>query len=171
MSFAQFADILEEAGGQNSASCGVVVGASALAQPYIHWLLSAYVPHSVSDRGRARPHLDGLHHMENPSEPKGVSLGPIRLTHFEHGGRRYAFRKPVVVSVEFTDGLWIYRNEGLNLWGYGASRDDALADLHDNLAYLWKEFAEEADEVLDERAKLLKQALLDLQPVESAVAG
>ena len=33
-----FLAILGLAGGQNSASCGVVVGASVPAKPYIHWL-------------------------------------------------------------------------------------------------------------------------------------
>ncbi len=70
---------------------------------------------------------------------------------------------PIQVQVEYTDGLWVYRNEALNLWGCGERREDALSDLHANFAYLWQEFAEEEDSVLDSKALALKHRLLDLQ--------
>ncbi|CAI4030033.1 hypothetical protein DNFV4_00457 [Nitrospira tepida] len=92
-----------------------------------------------------------------------VSMEPLRLTRFEHSGRRFEIRKPIQVQVEYVDGLWVYRNETLNLWGYGERRDEALRDLHANFAYLWQEFAEENDEVLDEKALGLKRRLLELR--------
>jgi hypothetical protein len=89
-----------------------------------------------------------------------VSMEPLRLTRFEHAGVRYNLRRPIPVAVEYADGLWVYHHEALNLWGYGERREDALRDLHENFAYLWKEFAEEDDEILDEKAKALKRALI-----------
>lgn len=92
-----------------------------------------------------------------------VSMEPLRLTRFEHSGTRFELRKPIQVQVEYVDGLWMYRNEALNLWGCGERREEALRDLHANFAYLWKEFAEERDEVLDEKALALKLRLLELR--------
>jgi len=106
--------------------------------------------------------------MDDVLELETVSTDPIRMTHFEHAGTRYSLRKPVVVTVEYADGLWVYHNETLNLWGYGARREDALEDVHVNFAYLWSEFAEERDSALDEKALELKKALLELRVPETA---
>lgn len=92
-----------------------------------------------------------------------VSMEPLRLTRLDHSGFRRDFMTPIQVQVEYTDGLWVYRNDALNLLGCGERREDALKDLHANFAYLWQEFAEEEDRVLDTRARLLKRRLLDLQ--------
>jgi hypothetical protein len=100
-----------------------------------------------------------------------VSMDPIRLARFEHAGVRYSLRKPVVVNVEYTDGLWVYHNEPLNLWGYGERREDAIKDLHENFAYLWKEVAEEDDVVLDDKALLVKRALLEIRAEDAATSG
>jgi predicted HicB family RNase H-like nuclease len=74
------------------------------------------------------------------------------------------FRELVVMlEVEYADSLWVYHNENLNLWGHGDHREDALRDLNQNFAFLWREYAEEADDVLDESARTLKQRLLALR--------
>ncbi len=100
-----------------------------------------------------------------------VSTDPICLSQFEHAGVRYNLREPLVVNVEYKEGLWVYHNESLNLWGYGERREDALSDLHENFAYLWKEFAEEADDILDEKAQALKRFLLELRVQENVSTG
>jgi len=92
-----------------------------------------------------------------------VSMEPLRLSRFEHEGIIYNLKAPIQVQVEYVDGLWGYRNEALNLWGYGEKREEALKDLHANFAYLWNEFAKEADNVLDEKALALKQRLLGIR--------
>jgi len=98
-------------------------------------------------------------------------MDPVTLGSFEHAGVRYNLRKPVPIHEEFTDGLWVLHNEALNLWGHGEHREDALHELQENFAYLWKELAEEGDEVLDEKAKAIKQALLDIRVFDTAVTG
>lgn len=92
-----------------------------------------------------------------------VSMEPLRLTRFEYCGTRFELRKPLQVQVEYVDSLWVYRNEALNLWGCGERREEALRDLHANFAYLWNEFAEERDEVLDEKALALKRRLIEIR--------
>ena len=87
---------------------------------------------------------------------------PELLQSFEHAGIHYQLRTPLTVAVDYNDRIWVYHNADLNLWGYGERREDALSDLHANLAYLWREFAEEKDERLDAKALLLKKRLLAL---------
>ncbi len=98
-----------------------------------------------------------------------VSMEPLRITRFEYEGTVYALKHPLVMNVQYADDLWVYHHPSINLWGYGERREDALRDLHANFAYLWKEFAEADDSVLDEKANEIKHALLQLY--EPSVAG
>jgi hypothetical protein len=91
-----------------------------------------------------------------------VSMEPLPFVRFEHEGRLYRLREPLLVSVEYTDGVWIYSNESINLSGHGQQRADAVRELNETFDYLWRELALEKDEVLDERAQLIKRRLLSL---------
>jgi len=88
-----------------------------------------------------------------------VSMDPLRISRFEHGGKVYVQREPFVVNVQYEDDLWTYHCPQINLWGCGERREDALKDLHENFAYLWREVAEESDGVLDSQARKIKELL------------
>lgn len=110
---------------------------------------------TLDDRGEVRK-------LSEVSDVDTVSMEPLRISRFECAGRRYQLASPVMVSVAYSDGLWVYTNEPLNLWGYAERREDALRDLHESFDYLYREIAEEADESLDDVAKKLKQKLRGL---------
>jgi len=88
-----------------------------------------------------------------------VSMDPLRLTRFEAEGTVYHLKEPLVVDVEYSDEMWVFRNDLINLWGFGERREDALRDLHENFAYLWHEIAQETDELLDSHAIDIKRVL------------
>ncbi len=92
-----------------------------------------------------------------------VSMEPLRLSRI--GNIR--LREPIVFGIEYADGMWIYSNAPLNLWGCGIRREDAVRELSENFEYLWREFALEDDHKLDAKALLIKQRLLALVPPES----
>lgn len=95
-------------------------------------------------------------------------MEPLPISRFEHGGRAFSLREPLLVDVECDDGTWIYHNGRINLWGQGDSPEEALLDLQENFVYLWDEIAQERDELLDEPALEIKRSLLELvagQPV------
>ncbi len=101
----------------------------------------------------------------------GETRSRVRISRFEYDGTRYDLKKPISVQVEFIDGLWVYHNARLNLWGFGKAREEALRDLHENFAFLWREYAVEQDDALDETAQELKHRLLALRKDDSAKAG
>ena len=104
---------------------------------------------------------------------ESVSLEPLRIARFEHGGRVFALVAPIAVNVEYTsDGLWVYHHSELNLWGYAARREDALSDLHENFAYQYEQIAEEQPSNLDSVAQELRQRLLRLiVPVQGEITS
>jgi hypothetical protein len=118
------------------------------------------------------PELDAegrLKQLNAISDATPVSMDPLRMTRFEHDGKTYRLREPLVVSVEYTDGLWIYTNDLMNLWGQGVRREDAIRELNAAFDYLWREIAQEDDAVLDAVAQGVKLKLLSL--VEQEASG
>jgi hypothetical protein len=72
------------------------------------------------------------------------------------------------IDVECIDGLWECRAESLNLCATGECREDALRALNENFAFLWREYAEEDDAVLDDGARELKRHKILLGGLRSA---
>ena len=91
-----------------------------------------------------------------------MSLEPARIARFESDGVRYALAQPLEVTVEYQDGLWVYHNAELNLWGSGERREEAVKDLNSSFSCLWHELAEEEDSALDAEALRVKRLLLAL---------
>ena len=110
---------------------------------------------TLDDRGEVRK-------LSEVIDVDTVSMEPLRIGRFEYAGRRYPLTTPVTVMVGYSDGLWVYSNDSLNLWGYADRREDALRDLNESFAYMYREIAEEADSSLDAVAQKLKQKLLEL---------
>lgn len=118
----------------------------------------------MDDRGEVRK-------LTDVTDVDTVSMEPLRISRFEHAGRRHLLATPVTLAVNYTDALWVYSNEALNLWGYGERREDALRDLHESFDYLYREIVEEDDSALDAVARKLKASLLALsvRPTTGAV--
>jgi hypothetical protein len=109
------------------------------------------------------PVYDAEEHLlriDTITDVETVSMESVRLTRFEHEGRLYRLIQPIVVDVEYSEGVWIYHNELFSLWGYARRRADAVKELHEAFDYLWREIAMEDDDALDEKARALKALLL-----------
>lgn len=110
---------------------------------------------TVDDRGEIRKLSDVI-------DVDTVSLDPLRVNRFEHAGRRYPLKAPLVLQVDYKDGLWVYHNEALNLWGYAERREDAIRDLNETFDYLYREIAEADEVTLDGAAQRIRSHLLEL---------
>lgn len=93
-----------------------------------------------------------------------VSMEPLRIGRFEHGGSVFPLTSPIMVTVEYTDDLWVYHHPELNLWGYADRREDALRNLNEAFAYMYHDIAEENVENLDAKARELHTRLRQLVP-------
>ena len=91
-----------------------------------------------------------------------VSMEPVRMARFEHVGGVHKLREPISFNVESTDGLWIYSNAGLGLWGYAARREEALRELARAFDYAYADIALAEDDALEAKAVELKRRLLAL---------
>jgi hypothetical protein len=110
---------------------------------------------TLSDRGQ----VDKMHQLVTVEH---VSMEPLRIARFEHGGRIFSLTTPIAVNVEYADGLWVYNHAALNLWGYAARREEALEDLHADFHDLYTQIAEEDPANLDGVAQQLRERLLSL---------
>jgi len=102
---------------------------------------------------------------------EAVSMEPVRMSRFEHGGRPYRLREAVPFVVEYSEGVWAYSNEALGIRGYAFKRDVALRELHQAFDFAYRDIALEADEALDGKAIELKKQLLALVTPEGAAGG
>lgn len=107
---------------------------------------------TLNDRGE----VGRIRHVVNVGH---VSMEPLRIARFEHGGRVYNLTGPISVNIEYTDGLWVYHHPGLNLWGYAERREKALEDLHADFLDIYTQIAEEDPRNLDGVAQQLRERL------------
>jgi len=68
-----------------------------------------------------------------------VSMEPIRISNFEHAGRRHHLREAVPFSIEFADGVWAYGNDALGIRGFAVRREDALRELHEAFDFAYRD--------------------------------
>jgi hypothetical protein len=113
----------------------------------------------------------GRKQIDSITDVDPVSMEPLRFARIEHEGKRYVLREPLLVEVEYSDSVWVYRNDSINLWGYAKRRADALKHLAATFDYLFREIAQEEDESLDGKALALKQRLLALVETEEEARG
>jgi len=98
-----------------------------------------------------------------------VSMEPIRIARFEHGGRIYKLSDAVPFNIEFSEGVWAYSNEALGIRSYAGRREDALHELHEAFDFAYRDIALENDDGLIGDAIKMKRELLRLvqtSPVE-----
>ncbi|MCC6579613.1 MAG: hypothetical protein IT440_04170 [Phycisphaeraceae bacterium] len=110
---------------------------------------------TLNDRGQ----VDQIHQVVNVEH---VSMEPLRIGRFEHGGRVCNLATPISVNIEYADGLWVYNHSGLNLWGYAERRENALTNLHADFLDLFTQIAEEDPNNLDGVAQQLRERLRTL---------
>jgi hypothetical protein len=104
-----------------------------------------------------------IRQLDSVLDVETVSMEPVRLVRFVCRNSIHALRHPIQVAVERTGDLWVYNCASINLWGVGERREDALSDLNENFDFLWREYAQEEDSVLDAKALELKRKLLELR--------
>ena len=70
---------------------------------------------------------------------EAVSMEPIRMSTFEHAGRRYRLREAMPFNIEFAEGVWAYSNDALGIRGYAFKRDEALRELNEAFDFAYRD--------------------------------
>lgn len=117
--------------------------------------------------------LKKIEEIERELEEIKLELqNPKKLIHFiprvieirgEFGG--YKLRKPLTLNVEREARTWCVENRELEVYGCGPTLNDALHDAEEVFEALIEEYVLEDEEILDESAKELRKALLQLVEV------
>jgi hypothetical protein len=96
---------------------------------------------------------------------EAVSMEPVRISRFEHGGRTYRLAEAVPFAVEFSEGVWVYSNETLGIRGYAFKRDEALKELHEAFDFAYREIGlANEDEVIGKASDMRRELLRLVQP-------
>jgi hypothetical protein len=93
-----------------------------------------------------------IRQIDSVTAVEAVSMEPVRISRFDHGGRSYKLREAALFTIEFTEGVWAYANEALGVRGYAARRADALRELHEAFDYAYQDIALAEDDALIGRA-------------------
>jgi len=95
---------------------------------------------------------------------EAVSMEPVRISRFEHGGRPYKLTEAVPFAIEYSEGVWAYSNEALGIRGYALKRDDALKELHEAFDFAYRDIGLANEEELIGKAVDMRRELLRLIP-------
>lgn len=103
--------------------------------------------------------------LQNPKKLIHFIPRVIEIRGGEFGGG-YKLRKPLTLNVEREAGTWCVENRELEVYGCGPpTLNDALHDAEKVFEALIEEYVLEDEEILDESAKELRKALLQLVEV------
>ena len=101
-----------------------------------------------------------IHEVEKIIE---VDLSDIEIDSFEVGGKRIIAKQPVIFK-PMLDNTYQHFTLQDSLFGIqllAGGREELKIDIYDELDLLWRQYAEERDEVLSDDALKLKNQLLD----------
>ena len=102
---------------------------------------------------------------------EAVSMEPVRISRFEHGGRTYRLAEAVPFAVEYSEGVWAYSNEALGIRGYAFKRDEALKELHEAFDFVYRDIGLAKEEDLIGKAVDMRRELVRLVPPQAAGRG
>ena len=102
---------------------------------------------------------------------EAVSMEPVRISRFEHGGRAYKLAEAVPFSVEYAEGVWAYSNETLGIRGFAFKRDDALRELHEAFDFAYQDIGLADEGELLGKAVEMRRELRRLVPAQSLGGG
>ncbi|RQW78528.1 MAG: hypothetical protein EHM14_11705 [Methanothrix sp.] len=117
--------------------------------------------HPIKVTGRAE-RFSGSPKIKNFYVDKIEPFESYALEEFEIDSHHFMPKKPIEITVEYDDGLWILSLPYIDAVGYSNDYYEAEDLLHDYLEELWSEYVTCPEEELGETGKLLREMLLDL---------
>lgn len=79
-----------------------------------------------------------------------------------HQGLRFIFNESIDIQVSIEETLVVLENKNLGIVTYGPRFDQAWQSFQEDFVFLWEEIAQEKEDILEEKAKEVKNYLLHL---------
>ncbi|MBA3756881.1 MAG: hypothetical protein H0X02_11915 [Nitrosomonas sp.] len=93
---------------------------------------------------------------------RDLDLSPFKVSQIPFGNQALRFREALEIEPKLTEdkqALTLEHAE-LGIMVLGATREELASELHSQITFLWKEYAQEEDSKLDEHALAIKNKLL-----------
>ena len=102
------------------------------------------------------------------SAPAPASTEPLRVTEIVTEAGALPLREALEVVPNISPDLVVFEYPPLGIIVYGPTREEAEAEFHEELSWLWGAYALAPDERLDRGARNLKETLLAMVPEGAA---
>lgn len=94
-----------------------------------------------------------------PSDDTSADLAPLVLSKIDIPGGQLMFREEQIIIPQRKNGNIFFIIPDLHLKSYGTTRDEAIADLLDDLVWMWREYAHAMNDSLSYDAMELATSL------------
>lgn len=114
-------------------------------------------------------------HWENSFDPNNLIIQkntnmPYNIPHYKQmnvlenksTGSKIKLKKPIMFRIEVDKNGIYYNNDEYNIYACGNTQGEAENDVYEEFLFNYESYAEEDDDRLDEKAKLLKYKLLKI---------
>lgn len=116
--------------------------------------LNAYIPDNYTNN------IGNVYFSQ--SEDNGVQKKQMSVLEDKNTGKTIKLRTPICFKIT-TDSEGIYYEcEEYNLYACGRTQEETEQDVYDEFISNYKAYAEEQDDLLDEKAKQLKYKILNI---------
>jgi len=139
---------------QSSTAANALVCVALLQQERMSDLPGAIRPSS--------PYLIGIAYKKVPIDSTALEVNWEEFAEFRWKRRVFRLKEPVLCHRSCSDGLWIFKNDELNIHVYSKSLKDARQMVHEDFYANWVEIVEENNENLTQRAITLKMKLREI---------
>jgi len=122
-----------------------------------------YIEHVLRVHGTAKIDLAGrIRSIESVSQIQELSWEPYSPICLQHANLIFRFFEPLSCRLSFEGAHWYIECPQLAIYATADSRDAVIAELAEEFAFLWREYAEAKSDVLTPDARDLKNKLLSL---------
>lgn len=120
---------------------------------YLFVKIPLQIPRGLPELGTLAPYQ--VINIENIDRDTNLELFDIISDE-----KRLLLRKPIEVTPDFRDGMWIMENKDFDIISMSTDYEECLRDFHDEVFFVYEEYGQEDDDKLTNGAKELKRKIL-----------
>ncbi len=103
-----------------------------------------------------------VHQIETILDARSLHIAPLSWQRVAHQNRVFHLKQPVLIRVDFQDGVWVHALESLGILSYATTRSESLRRFREEFAATWDAVANEPDVNLTDDGRHLRDSALSL---------